>query len=281
MTPHASGQPVADRKRERHGDALRVVCREVRAEVSGGGVVNPARKTTVEEPLQTLTQRALNAFPKNEAAEVFATVGGAAEGDLLQKYKDISLLSMRKRKELFRQAPAKDRSDLWKVHMALYLAQHPELNKSQSEVIVEAISFVTPEVFDIRADSAAWRAYVEQPLHSLEEHVLAVFTRKEGGEILTRLGGEEPAVSKIESDKSGDAQLKLGSWMSTSLFTKGILSPMINTSAVPEPDCECSTQSNWCWDRCSGVGCHHTDSGCGTLWMYPCNAAACQDELNC
>jgi hypothetical protein len=88
------------------------------------------------EALHSLRQRARKAFRKNEVAEIFANIGDRkAEDDLLQKYKDISALPMKKRKDVFRKASAKDKSDLWKTHLALYLVKHPELNEWQKETV--------------------------------------------------------------------------------------------------------------------------------------------------
>jgi hypothetical protein len=46
------------------------------------------------------------------------------------------------------------------------------------------------------------------------------------------------------------------------------------------PNCTCSTQSDWCWWgwRCvdTGLQCIRQASGCGTLWIFPCNGL-CQD----
>src|SRR6267154_147830 len=83
---------------------------------------DPVRKTKADESLRLLTQGALSAFPMNEATELFREAGGGqAQEDLLQKYRDITALPMQMRRGAYRKALPKDRSNLWKTHLALCL----------------------------------------------------------------------------------------------------------------------------------------------------------------
>ncbi|MBA3634375.1 MAG: hypothetical protein H0W58_16445 [Acidobacteria bacterium] len=84
-------------------------------------------KTRQEASL--LQQKARVIFSKQEGFEIFANLGGdTTEIDLLQKYQDISTLSLSKRKDVFRKVLAKDKSNLWKVHLALNLATRSGLS---------------------------------------------------------------------------------------------------------------------------------------------------------
>lgn len=42
-----------------------------------------------------------------------------------------------------------------------------------------------------------------------------------------------------------------------------------NQITVPA-DCECSTESDWCFGYCDGINCT-AGTGCGFLWQYDCN----------
>ncbi len=236
----------------------------------------PARKTKADESLQSLTQRALRAFPLNEAAEVFAYVGGGqAQDDLFQKYKDISALPMKKRKAAFRKALPKDRSDLWRTHLALYLVKHTELNQEQKQIILEGMSLATPEGFEVKSDNPAWKTKVEE-LGSLENRILAFFSKEEGARIFATLGDSEPPTSlsssgPVVSPKRANSvanrySSKYNVWTLNRFVAQdqGIGMEMENA-------CGCSTQSDWCLNWCGGGPCTRSDSGCGTFWQYPCN----------
>lgn len=105
----------------------------VRPESFTRGNNGASRPAKDNDSFQALEQRAFNAFPKNEATEIFANIGGKIQDDLLQKYQDISALSMKERKAAFRRTSVREKSDLWKTHMALYLVKRPELNETQRE----------------------------------------------------------------------------------------------------------------------------------------------------
>ena len=201
-----------------------------------------AGRSKSSEALQSLTKRALEVFPKNEAAEIFAQLGSTeAEREFVQKYSDISALSMPDRKGFFQKSSGKDKSDLWKVHVALYLANHPGLDKDQKEILLAAISFITPELFELPANSSEWKTKVDAPIKAFTKRALVHFSKKEGSEIFTRLGGED-------------------------------LQP---TSNLAPGTCICSRVSDWCRDNCSGILCDRTADGCGTLWLYACTGSHC------
>lgn len=131
----------------------------------------------------TLQQKSKVLFSKQEGFKIFANLGGGtAEIDLLQKYQDISTFSMPKRKDVFRNAIAKDKSNLWKVHLALYLATREGLNNEQQEVILEAIAFATPESYEISNDTSDWRSKIDEPLQAFTKRAREVFSKEEGAE---------------------------------------------------------------------------------------------------
>lgn len=203
---------------------------------------SPLWKAKVDEPLQLLRQRALSAYPKKEAAGILANIGDdEAEGTLLQKYINISSRSLAERKELFAKSGGKDKSDLWRFHLALYLANRSKLNQEQREVILDAMSLATPEFFSLSPDNPLWKAQVDKPLQLINKRALAVFSKSEGAEIFNKLGGQEPSSSGLEPDPD------------------------------PNQKCTCSHNSDWCLPYdCTGNFCRHTTSGCGTFWAYAC-----------
>ncbi len=237
----------------------------------------PLRKTKVDESLQSLTQRALRAFPMKEVGEVFADVGGGqAQDDLFQKYKDISALPMRKRKAAFRKASPKDRSDLWRTHLALYLVNHAELNQGQKQITLEGMSLATPQGFDVRADNPAWAARVEE-LRSLENRILAGFSKEEGARIFATLGDPElpnslSSSGPVVSPKSPNLVESRSSIKYNVRTLNRFVGQGVGELMDMENACGCSHASDWCWNRCGGSStCSNTTSGCGTLWQYACD----------
>lgn len=242
----------------------------------------PPGKSKADEALKSLTQRALTAFPKNEAAEVFANMGGGeAEDNILEKYYDISTLTLKKRKALFRNASSNDKSDLWRTHLALFLVKRPELNEWQKEIILAAMSLARPACFELRANNPAWQARVGEPLRSLEEQIVVAFSLEDGAKIFATLGDDtEPAngraseagsvlLNSINYRQGSDSSLN-DQWTYSRFAGQGI--------ALEGSSCECSTASDWCpiGNGCTTGSCTATQSGCGTFWSYPCNGASCQ-----
>ena len=144
-------------------------------------------KARVEEPMKQSEIRIRSAFSREEGARIFATLGDQGGQDLLEKYRDICALPMKKRKDAFRKASPADASDLWRTHLALYLARHPELNDPQSQTILDAMSLATPEFF------LAPPAKVQEHVMLFENRVREIFSRIEGGKIFATLGEPDPS----------------------------------------------------------------------------------------
>jgi hypothetical protein len=237
-----------------------------------------AKKIKANEALESLKRRAVGAYPHGEASTLFANVAiGKAEEDILKMYYDISALPLKKRKASFRNASAKNKSELWRTQLALFLARQPESNERQKDVILSAMSLATPAYFEMRSSDPAWNEKVLEPLRSLEEQIMSTFTLTDAAKIFAILGdGEESANS------------------SRSVLLKNINYKPLNDSgpykqwahsrfagqdfALEQSACQCSTASDYCpiWGYCRDGNCTPTESGCGTLWSYPCNGAACR-----
>ena len=229
------------------------------------------------DAFQALRRRAFAAFPKKEADEIFAE-SEKTEDDILKMYYDISALSLTERKASFRKASSNDKSSLWRTHLALFLVKRPELNEWQKEVILAAMSLATPEYFEVGPASPAWRAKVRDPLRTLEEQILAAFSFEDGARIFATLGDDKEAVKRPPA--------QVGSFM-----LSGVNYNQLSDSGPYKErsgnqfgnqdrfraggPCTCSTQSDWCpiTGACNSTDCRPTESGCGTIWSYPCDGA--------
>jgi hypothetical protein len=259
-------------------DAISLSSSEFFAATNG----TPTEKTKADDALQSLTRRALGAFRKNEAAEVFANMGGGkAEDDILQKYYDISALPLKKRRASFRNASSNDKSDLWRTHLALFLVKRPDLNEWQKEIILVAMSLATPELFEVRPTNPGWKAKVGEPLRSLQEHIVVAFSLEDGAKIFATLG-DNTESAKGSPNQAGSILLNTINYKQpndTSPYKLWTHSRFAGQDVQLEGgNCQCSMESDWCpmGGACSGTGCSPTSSGCGTLWGYPCNGASCR-----
>jgi len=231
-------------------------------------------KGKVEEPLRQFEDRVRSVFSKEEGARIFAELGDpATQDDLLQKYRDISALPMQKRRLAFRQASAQDRADLWRTHLALYLAKHPELNPAQKEITMEGMSLATREWFEMRFGSPDWKVSVGDRLTVLDSRIRSVFSKEEGARIFATLGDPEPLasssrlgsrdLSKASRFQGGPQLGKYNVWTVNRFIGRDV-------ELAEATDCECTTRSDWCANYCGGgKGCTFLETGCGTFWQYP------------
>ena len=90
-----------------------------------------------------------------------------ATNELLQKRREISVVSFLDPRNFFK-GPARDKSVLWKVHLALQLVKHPELDQRQLRVILDAISRSSPELFTISNYRSAQKTKADHALESLK-----------------------------------------------------------------------------------------------------------------
>lgn len=243
----------------------------------------PAEKTRANDALKSLARRAHGILPLNEA-ELFANIGeDKAEDEILKKYTDISALPLSKRKAVFRNASSKDKSDLWKTHLALFLVKRPELNEWQRETVLAAMSLATPNWFDVKSGDTAWKAKVGDLLRDLEARILAAFSLEEGARIFATLGDSTESAKRTPTSTRSILLTSIDYKWS---IDSGAYNPWASSRFVAQDlelersSCQCSTQSDWCpiGGFCQGGNnsCAITTSGCGTLWSYPCDGASCQ-----
>ena len=181
-----------------------------------------------------------------------ATSTPNAGGRASKMYYAISTLPVGEAKASFRNASSNDKSELWRTHLALSLVKRPELNERQKRIILSAMSLATAEFFEVRSSDPAWKAKVREPLRSLEEQIANAFSRKDALKIFATLSDDTESANCITT------------------YPGSVLLKNINYQRGP---CGCSTDSDWCpiSGYCSKTHCNPTQSGCGTLWSYPCN----------
>ena len=81
---------------------------------------------------------------KSATANIRQPLNINVDDGMLQKYRELSTLSINERKDHFRIASAKDRSDLWKTHFAEYIKTHPDLTQDQLKIIEEGVDLASP-----------------------------------------------------------------------------------------------------------------------------------------
>lgn len=253
-------------------------------------------RTKEDDALESLSQQALSVFPNGQANRLFANrVTGTAEADILKMYYATSALPLDERKASFRNASSRQKSLLWRTHLALFLVKRPELNERQKEVILSAMSLVTPEHYELRPSASAWKTKVRDPLRSLEKQIVGAFSSEDGAKIFATLSDD--SESEFRSTTYGCSILQTSKgymifnhasqdkWPTNSRSgdqdqdkskdkkdndkdkDKG---PILEPKLSP---CQCSTSSDYCpiWGYCVPGVCNSTSSGCGTFWSYPCN----------
>lgn len=192
------------------------------------------------------------------------------EEAVLKLYSDISS-PLNEAKASFRSASSTDKSNLWRAHLALFLAKRQELNQQQKKVILAAMSLATPEFFEVRSSDPAWKVKVGAPLRSLEEQIVSAFPMNDATMIFATLQ-DGPGFVKCSSASAGSALVPLSNHGGKLQSIPGLLVSQQEMTRDKSP-CTCSTKSDWCpiSGYCAVTDCARTDSGCGTLWTYPCD----------
>lgn len=197
----------------------------------------PGRSMTLER-VEQVKRRGLQLFSKGEAAEIFSAIGGAQDRDALRKYSELSELSKEDKKLSFSLMSADDKSSLWRVHLGLNLAAHPEWTEQQRSIVLEAIAMVTPQLY--KPEDSNWRRLVDEPVRILTQKAQLVFAKQEGAALFSELG------LSGQANRNHAKQRKLNG-------------------------CACSQESDWCDHQCVSTECTVLTWGCGTFGIYACN----------
>lgn len=200
---------------------------------------DPGGRVMTFERINQVKRRGLQLFSKDEAAEIFSAIGGAQDSEALRKYSELSELSKEDRKVSFSLMAPEDRSSLWRVHLALNLARHPEWTEQQRSIVLEAITMVTPRLYKTPKDSN-WTRLVDEPVRLLTQRARFVFTKQEGAALFSELGfSEQPQLNHAKQRTA-----------------RG---------------CGCSQESDWCTYGCISSECTILTWGCGSFGIYACN----------
>ncbi|HEX6043278.1 MAG TPA: bacteriocin fulvocin C-related protein [Pyrinomonadaceae bacterium] len=185
--------------------------------------------TTILEHLALLTESDVEFFTK----------ASAPNREAMRKYSQLSELSNAYRRASFSLMTAEDKSSVWRVHLSLNLARHPEWTEKQRSVVLEAIAVATPALYEFPKDSN-WNRRVNEPVRSLTERAQLVFSKQEAAALFSELGLNEQIKSNHARPSAGGS-------------------------------CGCSTESDWCSHQCVATSCTVLTWGCGTFGLYACN----------
>lgn len=144
---------------------------------------------------------------------------------------------------VYKNLNAQEKADLWTLHLRRALKELPDLTERQRAVIYQALGLLTSGIMEGLSD-----ADVDRPrrasLDELERRAKEVFDPQTGKALFAQLG--------------------------SGILLDGEVWSFIDP-------CKCSTDSDWCdWitnpnPYCQEVLCEEQQSGCGTLWLYPCD----------
>jgi hypothetical protein len=111
------------------------------------------------------------------------------ERELLQKYMTLCARAAPERIQLMRTLSAVERSYLWRVKLGLYLAQHPNLTTDQQQIVIETLEIATPQLFSVtELNNSALRAKVLEPVETLRQRSLLIFSKSEAAQIFAEIG---------------------------------------------------------------------------------------------
>lgn len=181
----------------------------------------------------------------------------AASDDVARAYEALRFVRGRERAQVLAQMPSATQSGVWAHHLLTMLVKHPEFTAEQRAVIQEALSLLTPELFEIDPSSPRWVDVVDLPLRRLTERAIAAFgDRAIARDIFTQVGpdSELPNVND-QSAAVGTGQPPAGRSIKTN-----------------SENCICSVASDWCYTgyECLNAWCNFTGAGCGALLLFPC-----------
>lgn len=119
-----------------------------------------------------------------------------AENDVLKNYVDISSLAMNKRPKAFSGLSARDKANLFKLHLAVQFVKRPYLTKEQKNVILESISMISPDSYN--EENSEKQNKAQQDASVIEQKAKTMFSRQEGAEIFASLGGSKEDVEFLQ-----------------------------------------------------------------------------------
>jgi hypothetical protein len=157
---------------------------------------------------------------------------------LPETYADFAAYPTAYRRVIYAELQAETRSSLWIAHLDHSRAARSHLT-AQQRMVLDQVTRIAgdPRTFTSNRDTGTDKQFTK-----LADSAIAAFGRTEARDILATLGPAKPTVE-----------------------------------ASGLPDCECAFfDSRWCWGACRTGGCEVLDTGCGALWIYPCDGLCYQ-----
>jgi hypothetical protein len=164
----------------------------------------------------------------------------------------IRALPLAEAKAVHGELSANERQEVWTAHLVAFLAEHPELNDEQRDVVYQAMGVLATGIFTIDRANARWQTDVEAPLSRAMARAKLVMPRHLVA----------AAFYTLSDDNGGRKR-------------SGLHGGLRMTSNVV--DCECSTQDSWCVDPqvCQGRRpgfCTPVPSyNCGPFFTFACD----------
>jgi len=120
------------------------------------------------------------------------------------KYIEVETIAIPDPRDLFRGVPASDKSLLWKVHLALQLVKHPELNQEQVRIILDVISLSSTEFFTTSKETATKKIEADEALELLKSRAVRAFPNSAASTLFSNMvaGKVEEDILKLYYDMS-------------------------------------------------------------------------------
>jgi len=202
-------------------------------------------------PLETVLLQAI-ATPDSKTA-VRNYVDRLSSADLLQAADRIQEYPLLYRREIMRALSPDWRAAIWRGHIRMYLAGHPDLRSDAVPVLETLALLATPKMFDNPTDAD------RKQVQLLAEQVKSLIGKDETEFVLYRLGGKDGTFASAEPLSMRFAN-----------YVRGVMVAMARAE-----DCECNLDFG-CdagSDCRGGTGCT-VDSewpACGWFWNSDCN----------
>ena len=185
-----------------------------------------------------------------------------ATDDVARAYDELRFVrGSRERAQVLAQMPSETRTRVWAHHLLTMLVKHPEFTAGQRAVIQEALSLLTPELFEVHPSNPRWVDVVDMPLRRLKERAVAAFSDSPVARDLFTQVGPDYEERNVNDRTAASAD---GTGHSTAGRAR-----IVKTDSE---NCICSVASDWCYTgyQCLNAWCNFTGAGCGTLLLYPC-----------
>lgn len=155
-----------------------------------------AAKSSVLQSFQLITSRAASLFSNLEVIELLFNVGGGkTETDSLKKYQNLVTLTLETYTASFVEITAEERSNFWRLHLALDIVRRDKLSKDQKQLIMDFISFLSPDKYEISEKNPDRKSKVEEPIVNLMERAVAIFSKEEIAEVFFARNDPKPTSS--------------------------------------------------------------------------------------